>query len=50
MKDKTIKERMQRYDDANKAKGVVVVKVRVPADQVDEIKRIAAAMREGGKY
>ena len=45
--DPTIAERERRYKEAQKKRGMKMCRVWVPADRVEELKRIAAEMRAG---
>ena len=49
MGDYTVKKRMEAYRQRREASGWKVVQVTVPEERVDEIKQIAAAMREEDK-
>lgn len=45
MTDKTVNERMIRYDERNRMKGIVQTQVRIPKIYRQELLRIAEQMR-----
>ena len=45
-KDRTVAQRVARYTERSRLGGMVRVNLWVPADRVEEIKQIAAQMRQ----
>lgn len=44
--DRTVAKRVQAYEERNRRKGLKRVIVWVPADQIEELHRLAARLRQ----